>query len=192
MSLGRGLEGSRTTPLQLYSIAVMKTSIFRYGTFLLCLLGMLSAFGPFVTDMYLPALPQLQACFSTNASMVQLSLSTSMLGLAVGQIFFGPLSDKYGRKPVIIASLLLFILSTFACLYAPTIETFVALRLLQGVGGSGGIVSPLVGMGNIMVSTAVIFLVCAVCSLWFDIRSLRLASFSSSAAKQEKSKKGRE
>lgn len=122
MSLGRGLEGSRTTPLQLYSIAVMKTSIFRYGTFLLCLLGMLSAFGPFVTDMYLPALPQLQACFSTNASMVQLSLSTSMLGLAAGQIFFGPLSDKYGRKPVIIASLLLFILSTFACLYAPTIE----------------------------------------------------------------------
>lgn len=88
--------------------------------------------------------------------------------------------------------LFLFILSTFACLYAPTIETFVALRLLQGVGGSGGIVSPLVGMGNIIVSKAVIFLVCAVCSLWFDIRSLRLASFSSSAAKQEKSKKGRE
>ncbi|MGM9777555.1 MAG: multidrug effflux MFS transporter [Prevotella sp.] len=118
----------------------MKEKIFRYGTFLVCLLGMLSAFGPFVTDMYLPALPQLQAYFSTDASMVQLSLSTSMFGLAVGQIFFGPLSDKYGRRPIIIISLLVFIVSTVLCIYSSGIEMFVFLRLLQGMGGAGGIV----------------------------------------------------
>lgn len=118
----------------------MKSRLFTYGTFLLCLLGMLSAFGPFVTDMYLPALPQLQTYFSTDASTVQLSLSASMYGLALGQLFFGPLSDKYGRKPVIIVSLWVFILSTVACLFSTGIEMFVALRLLQGIGGAGGIV----------------------------------------------------
>ena len=118
----------------------MKKKLFTYGSFLVCLLGMLSAFGPFVTDMYLPALPQLQDFFGTDASMVQLSLSTSMFGLAVGQVFFGPLSDKYGRKPVVIASLWIFIVSSIACIYAWSIEFFVAMRLLQGIGGSGGIV----------------------------------------------------
>ena len=118
----------------------MKKKLFTYGSFLVCLLGMLSAFGPFVTDMYLPALPQQQDFFGTDASMVQLSLSTSMFGLAVGQVFFGPLSEKYGRKPVVIASLWIFIVSSIACIYAWSIEFFVAMRLLQGIGGSGGIV----------------------------------------------------
>lgn len=118
----------------------MKKKLFTYGSFLVCLLGMLSAFGPFVTDMYLPALPQLQDFFGTDASMVQLSLSTSMFGLAVGQVFFSPLSDKFGRKPVVIASLWIFIVSSIACIYAWSIEFFVAMRLLQGIGGSGGIV----------------------------------------------------
>ncbi|MGN0069204.1 MAG: multidrug effflux MFS transporter [Prevotella sp.] len=118
----------------------MRKRIFTYGTFLVFFLGMLSAFGPFVTDMYLPALPQLQDFFGTDASTVQLSLSTSMLGLALGQVFFGPLSDKYGRRPVVIVSLWVFIASTVACIYAPSIELFVAMRLLQGIGGAGGIV----------------------------------------------------
>lgn len=118
----------------------IKRKLFGYGTFLLFLLGFLSAFGPFVTDMYLPALPQLQEYFGTDTSMVQLSLSTSMLGLAIGQIFIGPLSDKYGRRPLLIFSLWIFIVSTIVCIFSPSIEVFVALRFLQGVGGSGGIV----------------------------------------------------
>lgn len=65
--------------------------------FLLCFLGMLTAFGPFVTDMYLPTLPDMTNSFMTTSSMVQLGLTTSMIGLAVGQLLFGPLSDKYGR-----------------------------------------------------------------------------------------------
>lgn len=66
--------------------------------FLLILLGMLTAFGPFVTDMYLPSLPAMGDYFNTTSSMVQLGLTTSMIGLAVGQVLFGPLSDRYGRR----------------------------------------------------------------------------------------------
>ena len=71
--------------------------------FLVILLGVLSAFGPFVVDLYLPSLPQLAQFFDTTASMTQLTLTTAMIGLAVGQLLLGPMSDKFGRKiPLII------------------------------------------------------------------------------------------
>ena len=98
--------------------------------FLLILLGMLSAFGPFVTDMYLPSLPAMADYFSTHSSMVQLGLTTSMIGLALGQIFFGPLSDKYGRRPLLLVSMILFIVSTVFCLFAPDIYSFITLRMI--------------------------------------------------------------
>ena len=112
----------------------------KYYLFLIVFLGLLAAFGPFVTDMYLPTLPALADIFHASASQVQLGLSTSMLGLAVGQIFFGPLSDKYGRRPVLIASLLLFSVSTVGCVFSPDIDVFNMARFAQGLGGSGGIV----------------------------------------------------
>lgn len=108
--------------------------------FLLILLGMLTAFGPFVTDMYLPTLPAMAGYFATSSSMVQMGLTTSMIGLAVGQLFFGPLSDKYGRRKPLLAAMWLFIGSTLFCLFARDIHQFVALRFIQGVAGSGGIV----------------------------------------------------
>lgn len=108
--------------------------------FLLVLLGMLSAFGPFVTDMYLPSLPAMGDYFSTSSSMVQLGLTTSMIGLAVGQVFFGPLSDRYGRRMPLLVAMWLFIASTICCLFSTSIEMFVAFRLIQGVAGAGGIV----------------------------------------------------
>ena len=86
--------------------------------FILILLGMLTAFGPFVTDMYLPSLPSMGEYFSTSSSMVQLGLTTSMIGLAVGQIFFGPLSDRYGRRIPLQVAMWLFIVSTMFCLFA--------------------------------------------------------------------------
>lgn len=118
----------------------MKKSLISYSVFLFILLGALTAFGPLVTDMYLPALPGMANYFSTTASMVQLGLTTSMIGLAVGQLIFGPLSDKFGRRPLLLASMLVFIVSTLLCIYSPNIETFIALRLLQGIAGAGGIV----------------------------------------------------
>lgn len=111
-----------------------------YKTFLLLFLGMLTAFGPFTTDMYLPSLPSMAEEFGTSSSMVQFSLTSCMVGLAVGQLIFGPLSDKYGRKPVLMFSLLLFIASTVLCLFSGNIHTFVAFRLLQGISAAGGIV----------------------------------------------------
>lgn len=108
--------------------------------FIFVFLGMLTAFGPFVTDMYLPSLPAMTVFFDTSVSMVQMGLTFSMLGLALGQLFFGPLSDKFGRRKPLMISLLLFLLSTLACIFAPTIEIFVFLRFIQGIAASGGIV----------------------------------------------------
>lgn len=112
----------------------------RYFIFLLVFLGALSAFGPFITDFYLPTLPSMADIFNTSASMVQLGLTASLLGIALGQIFFGPLSDKYGRLPIMVWSLVLFALSTVGCIYSPNIEIFDIFRFLQGLGGAGGIV----------------------------------------------------
>lgn len=109
-------------------------------TFLLILLGLLSAFGPFVTDMYLPGLPSMTVYFDTTASLVQLGITTAMLGLAFGQVIIGPLSDKYGRKLPLMASLWLFILSTTACIFSWNIGAFIFFRFLQGIAGAGGIV----------------------------------------------------
>lgn len=108
--------------------------------FILILLGMLTAFGPFVTDMYLPSLPAMGEYFNTSSSMVQLGLTTSMIGLAVGQIFFGPLSDRYGRRIPLQVAMWLFIVSTVLCLFAQDIHQFVTFRLIQGIAGAGGIV----------------------------------------------------
>lgn len=112
----------------------------RYYIFLIIFLGMLSAFGPFVTDMYLPTLPSMTEVFHTSASLVQMGLATSMIGLAVGQVLFGPLSDKYGRKAVLVSAMVLFAISTIASIYSPDINFFNICRFLQGLGGSGGIV----------------------------------------------------
>lgn len=112
----------------------------KYYIFLIVFLGMLSAFGPFVTDMYLPTLPSMAEVFHTTTALVQMGLATSMFGLAVGQVFFGPLSDKYGRKAVLVSAMSLFAISTVASIYSPNIEFFNVCRFLQGLGGSGGIV----------------------------------------------------
>lgn len=112
----------------------------KYYLFLIVFLGMLSAFGPFVTDMYLPTLPSMADIFNTTPSLVQMGLATSMLGLAVGQVFFGPLSDKYGRRTTLIAAMTLFAVSTVVSIYSPSIQFFNVCRFIQGLGGAGGIV----------------------------------------------------
>lgn len=108
--------------------------------FILVFLGMLTAFGPFVTDMYLPTLPAMTGFFYTTSSQVQLGLTASMIGLAVGQLFFGPLSDKYGRRLPLVVAMLLFLVSTLGCLFSAEIMQFVGWRLVQGIAGAGGIV----------------------------------------------------
>ena len=111
-----------------------------YKIYLLVFLGMLTAFAPFVTDMYLPALPSMAQRFGTTASMVQLSLTSCMVGLAVGQLLFGPMSDRYGRKPVLLWTLVSFIISTLLCLLSTDIRLLVTFRLFQGIAAAGSIV----------------------------------------------------
>ncbi len=109
-------------------------------SYLLVILGNLTAFGPFVTDFYLPCLPELARVFSCTTSAIQVSLTTGMIGLAVGQIIIGTISDKYGRRLPLLWCLLLFALSTVGCMMSRSILPFITFRLLQGLFGASGMV----------------------------------------------------
>lgn len=108
--------------------------------FLLATLGMLTAFGPFVTDFYLPVLPQMAGHFHTTPALMSMSLTTGMMGLAGGQLFIGPLSDKFGRKRLLVISMLLFAAASALCIWATNIFIFNLARFFQGIAGAGGIV----------------------------------------------------
>ncbi len=107
---------------------------------LLAILGNLTAFGPFVTDFYLPCLPTLTKYFAASPSIIQTSLTAGMVGLAVGQLIIGPLTDKFGRRRPLLWCLALFVAATVGCILSTAIEPFVAFRLLQGLTGAGGLV----------------------------------------------------
>lgn len=107
---------------------------------LLLFLGILSTFGPFVMDMYLSAFPMMAEHFGVPSPMVQLSLTSCTFGLGAGQLVFGTLSDRLGRKMPLLLSLVMFMLSTLGCVFSPTIMVFVACRFVQGLSASGGIV----------------------------------------------------
>ena len=113
----------------------------RPGTFALtALLAALTAIGPLTTDMYLPSLPDIVRQLSASTAQGQLTLSAYLVGFAVGQIFYGPVSDRHGRKIVIVGALALYALATLACAVSTSIEMLIVARALQGVGGSGGTV----------------------------------------------------
>lgn len=103
-------------------------------------LGMLTAFGPFVTDFYLPVLPEMTGYFHTTPALASMSLTAGMIGLAAGQLFIGPLTDKYERKRILVGSMLLFVVASLLCIFSGDIFMFNAMRVLQGLAGAGGIV----------------------------------------------------
>jgi DHA1 family bicyclomycin/chloramphenicol resistance-like MFS transporter len=107
---------------------------------LILILGALSAFGPLSIDMYLPALPAIGTELAASASEVQLTLTACFVGLALGQVVAGPLSDAYGRRRPLIVGLAAFAVASLLCAAAPNIATLVALRVVQGAGGAAGIV----------------------------------------------------
>ncbi|MBM4763335.1 multidrug effflux MFS transporter [Bacillus sp. B15-48] len=100
------------------------------------LLGSLAAFSPMTMDMYLPAFPMIAESYQTNASFVQLSLTATLLGLAGGQLFFGPLSDSIGRKKPLLIALIIYITSSIICIFAPNIFYFILTRFIQGLAVS--------------------------------------------------------
>lgn len=109
-----------------------------YYIFLVAYLVGLSAFGSFVNDMYLPSLPEMTRYFGCSVSTVQLGLTMGMIGLGLGQLILGPVSDKYGRKPVLICAMIVFMIGAVASVFSPTIHFFLGCRLVQGLGASGG------------------------------------------------------
>ncbi|HEY8480083.1 MAG TPA: multidrug effflux MFS transporter [Spirillospora sp.] len=107
---------------------------------LIVVLGSLTAIGPLSIDLYLPALPELTADLSTAASHTQLTLTACVAGLALGQAFAGPLSDTMGRRRPLLAGLAAYAAASLLCAASPTVETLIALRMVQGVAGAAGIV----------------------------------------------------
>lgn len=102
---------------------------------LILILGALHAITPFSIDMYLPAFPRIAAEFNTSIEKVALSVSTYFLGFALGQLLYGPLLDRFGRKPPLYAGLLLYIIATIGCFTSGSIETLWVMRFVQALGG---------------------------------------------------------
>ena len=107
---------------------------------LVVVLGFLSAVGPFAIDMYLASLPQIADQLEAAPATVQLTLTAFLLGLGVGQLLLGPLSDMWGRRRVLLLATAAFTLTSVALIASPNIEVFVGLRLLQGLSGAAGVV----------------------------------------------------
>jgi DHA1 family bicyclomycin/chloramphenicol resistance-like MFS transporter len=103
-------------------------------------LALLTALGPLSTDMYLPSLPGIAADLGATTAGTQLTLSAFLVGFAVGQFVYGPVSDRVGRRPVLLFGIALFALASLACTFAPSIETLVVARFVQALGASGPIV----------------------------------------------------
>lgn len=109
-----------------------------YYIFLVAYLVLISALGSFVNDMYTPSLPAMCRFFGCSVSLAQMGLATGMAGLAFGQIILGPVSDRYGRRPVLMASIALFIIAAVVSVFSSSIHMFNTCRFFQGVGASGG------------------------------------------------------
>ncbi|QRX84330.1 Bcr/CflA family multidrug efflux MFS transporter [Glaciimonas sp. PAMC28666] len=106
----------------------------------LILLGALTAIGSLSIDMYLPSFPTIAKDFGVGSNLVQLTLASFLVGLAVGQMFYGPLSDHFGRKPPLYFGLGLYTLASIACLFAPNVTLLILSRFMQGLGGCAGMV----------------------------------------------------
>jgi len=106
------------------------------------LLGTLSAFAPLSIDMYLPALPRIAQELQSSASVIQLTLASCFAGLALGQLFTGPLVDRFGRTRPLYAGLVVYVLGSLGCALAPTATALVAMRFFQALGGAVALVTP--------------------------------------------------
>ncbi|HEY1027328.1 MAG TPA: multidrug effflux MFS transporter [Pseudomonas sp.] len=107
---------------------------------ILLILGALSAFGPLAIDFYLPSFPTLARQFATDVEHVQLSLAAYFVGIALGQLFYGPLADRFGRRVPLLLGVTLFTGASLACALAPSLEWLIGARFVQALGGCAGMV----------------------------------------------------
>ncbi len=109
-------------------------------TLLVVILASLTAFAPLSIDMYLPAFPMIAEKFGVTVARVELSLAAFFIGLALGQLVYGPMTDRFGRKPPLYIGLVVYIAASLGCAFAPTVEALIAWRFFQALGACGGIV----------------------------------------------------
>ncbi|MFG0379464.1 Bcr/CflA family multidrug efflux MFS transporter [Pseudomonas sp. zbq_18] len=107
---------------------------------ILLILGALSAFGPMAIDFYLPSFPTLAKAFGTDVEHIQLSLASYFAGVALGQLIYGPLADRFGRRRPLLAGVVLFVLASLACALAQSLEWLIVARFVQALGGCAGMV----------------------------------------------------
>jgi DHA1 family bicyclomycin/chloramphenicol resistance-like MFS transporter len=104
------------------------------------ILGALSAFAPLAIDFYLPAFPAMALAFGTDEKHVQMTLAAYFLGLSIGQLAYGPVADRFGRRVPLLTGVVLFTVASLACAYAPNLEWLIAARFVQALGGCAGMV----------------------------------------------------
>ena len=108
---------------------------------LIFVLGVIAALGPLSIDMYLPAFPEIAKDLNTTSKSVSLTLTSYFIGISLGQLFYGPIMDKYGRKKPLILGLSIFLISALACSFTPNINTLILFRFTLAVGGCAGMVA---------------------------------------------------
>ncbi|MFE4634179.1 Bcr/CflA family multidrug efflux MFS transporter [Streptomyces sp. NPDC056773] len=116
------------------------TAARRTGLLVTFILGGLTALPPLSMDMYLPALPTVTTALNSPAATIQLTLTACLAGMALGQLVIGPMSDKWGRRRPLLIGMVVYVLATAICAFAPTVELLIAFRLLQGLAGAAAIV----------------------------------------------------
>ncbi|VVO31485.1 multidrug effflux MFS transporter [Pseudomonas fluorescens] len=104
------------------------------------ILGALSAFGPLAIDFYLPAFPAMALAFGTDEKHIQLTLAAYFLGLSIGQLAYGPVADRFGRRIPLLVGVALFTLASLACAFVPSLDWLIGARFVQALGGCAGMV----------------------------------------------------
>ena len=104
------------------------------------ILGALSAFGPLAIDFYLPGFPAMATAFGTDETQIQLTLAVYFLGLSIGQLIYGPIADRFGRRIPLLVGVALFTVASLACALAPSLEWLIGARFVQALGGCAGMV----------------------------------------------------
>ncbi|MBL7877232.1 MAG: multidrug effflux MFS transporter [Cyclobacteriaceae bacterium] len=113
----------------------------RYYFFIILILGSLATISPFSIDMYLPGFPAIATDLNTTIDRVQLSLTAYLIGIALGQLVYGPLLDRFGRKTPLYIGLIIYILASVGCAFTQSVNSLIVMRFLQAIGGCAGIVA---------------------------------------------------
>ena len=127
---------------------MQNTSAKHFPFILIIIFGVMTTFGPLSIDMYSPSLPDVQHAFSSTTSEIQLTISFAMIGLALGQFFFGPLSDAFGRKKIALTILVIYMLASLIAVFTTDLYFFLFLRLIQGLTAGGSIVIAKASIGD--------------------------------------------